>query len=195
MRLERGFYEQDLLDLARSLLGKVMVRQLNGQELRARIVEVEAYHQDGDAAAHSFSGPTPRNAVMFGLPGYLYVYFIYGMHHCMNVVCCSEGIGAAILIRALEPLRGIEQMRIRRGARIRDRDLTNGPAKACAAFALDRDQNGLDLCTDRSLFLVDAPRVGVSEIVSGPRIGISKATALPWRFYIRGNPFVSKPHQ
>ncbi len=184
-------YQQPTLTLARHLLGKNLVRKQGDWVLSGRIVEVEAYHQDGDRAAHSFGGQTPRNAVMFGPPGFLYVYFIYGMHYCMNVVTEAKGIGAAILIRAVEPLEGIETMRLNRGPHIPVRDLANGPAKCCQAFAIDNNENGLSL-TSSHLFLEEGAIRSGEEIALSPRIGISKSTELPWRFFLKNNRYVSR---
>ncbi len=178
------------LEAARWLVGKVLVRRLDGARLAGRIVEVEAYHQDGDAACHAYGGQTRRNAVMFGRPGLLYVYFIYGMHYCMNVVTEREGVGAATLIRALEPLEGLAAMRRRRGAAVKTRDLANGPAKACQALAVDRAHDGLDLLADGEVWLEDGEAGG--ELVAATRIGISKSAELPWRFYLKNNPYVSR---
>ncbi len=189
--LETEFYARPTLALARALLGKTLVHRLDGEELKARIVEVEAYHQRGDAASHSFRGPSKRNAVMFGPPGHLYVYFIYGMHYCMNVVTEPAGTGAAVLIRALEPIAGLAGMRARRGAAVQDGQLTNGPAKCCRALGIGMESNGLSLLgTD--LFLQEGPPVADEMVQISERIGISKSKDLPWRFYVRDNPFVSK---
>ena len=186
-----SFFAQPTLTVARHMLGMRLVRHLGGTTMAARIVEVEAYHQDGDQAAHSYGGKTRRNAVMFGPPGFLYVYFIYGMHFCMNAVTEPEGTGAAVLIRGLEPLEGIEKMRANRGAHILERNLTNGPAKACAAFAIGRQENGISL-KGPGLCLDADETVPECDIATSPRIGISKSKNLLWRFCIKGNPFVSR---
>ena len=145
-----------------------------------------------DPASHSYRGQTARNTVMFGAPGLLYVYFTYGMHHCANVVTGPAGEGSAVLIRALHPLTGLDTMRSRRAAARRDVDLTSGPAKACQALGLDLDDNGADTVTSSTVRLCDdgtAPplRPGVS-----PRIGISVAADVPWRFFVEGDPYVSR---
>lgn len=166
------------------------MRQLGEGMVRCRIVEVEAYHQDGDAAAHSFRGKTPRNAVMFGPAGYLYVYFIYGMHYCMNVVTEREGTGAAVLLRALQPLEG--EHFLQTPARKPKKYLpTNGPAKLCRALSIDRKADGWSLQGDQ-LWLEAGQPPQVSEIVETTRIGITKSIELPWRFYIKDNPYISK---
>lgn len=179
----------DLESVAQRLLGSELVRQLNGQTLRGRIVEVEAYHQS-DAASHSYNGRTTRNEVMFGPPGHLYVYFTYGMHYCMNIVTGGEGEASAVLIRALQPLEGIEQMRLNRSGRS-DSELTNGPAKACQALSIDKAMNGHDL-TKPPLKLELKPPINSGQVVTAKRIGISKERDKPWRWYIAGNQFVSK---
>lgn len=175
--------------VARQLLGCELVRTLNGQQLVGRIVETEAYHQS-DAASHSYRGKTPRTEIMFGPPGYAYVYFTYGMHYCMNVVTGPEGEGSAVLIRALEPLQGIETMRQLRPHKP-DHQLTNRPAKLCYAFAINKSLNGHRLDVKPLLLQPGAP-IADEAVVTTTRIGISQAQDTPWRFYIRGNSFVSQ---
>jgi len=179
----------DVVAAARSLLGATLTRELDGQILTGRIVETEAYHQT-DAASHSYKGQTPRTEVMFGPPGFLYVYFTYGMHYCMNIVTGPAGEGSAVLIRALEPLAGQARMsENRRG--LAGVQLTNGPAKSCQALAIDKRYNGHDL-RRAPLQLQLGPPLPPEQITVGPRIGISQAKDKPWRFYITGNPYVSK---
>ena len=193
-RLGRDFYQQPTLQMARDLLGKRLVRVLNGQRLSGLIVETEAYIGEADKACHASRGRTLRTEVMYGLPGHAYVYFIYGMHHCFNVVTEEKGFPAAILIRALEPLEGLEQMRRHRPRRPDDQ-LTNGPGKLCAALAIDRTLNGVDLCTSQVFFIEEERTVADEEIATSPRIGIRSdevARNRPWRFYIKGNPCVSR---
>lgn len=178
----------DAASAARRLLGCEFERELDGQTVRVRIVETEAYDQT-DAASHSYKGKTPRTDIMFGPAGHLYVYFTYGMHYCMNVVVGEEGYGAAVLIRAVEPLAGEEllaERRHRQGA-----DITNGPAKLCQALGVDKTMNGHDLARP-PLTLIIRPPVEEAEIVVTERIGISQAKDIPWRFYLRDNPYVSK---
>lgn len=169
-------------------MGCYLVREQNGQRLVGKIVETEAYDQT-DAASHSYKGRTPRTDVMFGPPGHLYVYFTYGMHYCMNVVTGSTGHGSAVLIRAIEPLEGIEIMALARGKE--GVDITNGPAKLCQALGIDKQWNGHNLL-EAPLQLMLKPKLARSDIVQTTRIGISQARDMPWRFYIRGNPFISQ---
>jgi DNA-3-methyladenine glycosylase len=170
--------------VARQLIGvTVLVNGVGG-----RIVETEAYDGE-DAASHSFSGPTERNAAMFGPPGHAYVYRSYGIHWCLNFVCREIGHGAGVLIRALEPLEGLELMRERRGTQD-DALLCSGPGKLCQALGVTRVLNGQAL--DRAPFALAPAPAGI-EVVSGPRIGISKAVDVPWRFGLAGSRRVSKP--
>lgn len=171
---------------AQRLLGAWLVQSDDG--LVGRIVETEAYDQT-DAASHSYRGPTARTQVMFGPAGYLYVYFTYGLHYCCNVVCGPAGQGAAVLIRAVEPLSGQELMTARRHGQTNH--LADGPAKLCQAFGINQTLNGHDL-TQPPLQLSLQPPLQPAEIVQTTRIGISQATDKPWRFYIKNNHFVSK---
>lgn len=189
-RLRRPFYARDPLEVAPELLNKVLVH--DGRA--GRIVEVEAYRGTDDPASHAFRGPTPRTEVMSGPPGHLYVYFTYGMHWCANAVTSTDGEAGAVLIRALVPLRGIDEMRVARPAARRLVDLANGPAKACQALGIDGAHDGADLVTaDHQIAIVDDGTPPPSEPVRGPRIGISVATELPWRFSVPGDPHRSKP--
>jgi len=176
--------------VARRLLGSQLVRTIDGQQLRGRIVEVEAYKQT-DPASHSYRGKTARSEVMFGPAGHLYVYFTYGMHYCCNVVVGPEGYGAGLLIRAVEPLEGEDQMLLLRRGR-GQYELTNGPGKVCQALAIDKTCNGHDL-EQPPISLEFLPPLADDQIVQTTRIGITKAVDEPWRFYIRNNPYVSKP--
>jgi len=179
-RLERRFYSGDALDVAQRLLNKVLV--VDG--CRGRIVEVEAYRQD-DPASHSRRGPTPRCRTMFGPAGHLYVYFTYGMHHCANVVTGASGDGQAVLIRAVEPLTGVEHMRRRRGA-VPDARLADGPAKVCQAFDLDRRHDGLDLTAHPGAWIGDDGVEPPAAPLRTSRIGIRHGTELLWRYAVPG---------
>ncbi|MGB9773750.1 MAG: DNA-3-methyladenine glycosylase [Bacteroidota bacterium] len=191
-KLPREFYLQPTLVVARSLLGAHIVSRVHGTELVGKIVEVEAYIGFDDPGSHAYRGETRRNAVMYGLGGHAYVYFTYGMHYCFNVVTEREGFPAAVLIRAVEPEKGINVMRKFRGDSIAGVDLANGPAKFCQAFGIDRRLNGEDLLGER-LFIVAAEHpVETSEIIATPRIGIRQGLDRNWRFFLKGNPYVSK---
>jgi DNA-3-methyladenine glycosylase len=190
-------FDADAVTLARRLLGQRLVRVIDGRRLAGTIVEVEAYLGAEDRAAHTYGGRrTARNASMYLEGGHAYVYFIYGMHYCMNVVCGAAGVGTAVFIRALEPTEGIEIMRSRRRAAPRERDLCSGPAKLAQALGIDRTLDGEDLRSSDRLFI---EKVAVGEraprrIGSGPRIGIAYAgewALKPLRFYVRGNSHIS----
>lgn len=193
--VSRSFYDRDPRLVAPELLGKVLVRKQGRKILAGRIVEVEAYLAD-DPAAHSFAGRTARNAVLFGPPGYVYVYFIYGNHFCLNVSCLPDGTAGGILFRALEPLLGVEEMARARCVEIagpRDlQKLTSGPGRLAEAFGITRERdNEKDLTSKKSdLFVADygspAPKV-----IATKRIGITKAVDHPFRFIVAGSPFVS----
>lgn len=194
--LQRDFYNCRVTDAAARLLGKTFVRIDNGNRLSGKIVEVEAYEGLTDQASHSYSGKTRRNAVMFGPPGVLYVYFTYGMHCCCNVVTGPEGAGDAVLIRAVEPIEGSSIMETYRnsasgaGKKISFRNLASGPAKMCQSFNIGLKDNGTDLLgTD--IFIEDGPELPGAMITAGKRIGIKKSAELPWRFYIKDSLYVS----
>lgn len=185
--LRREFYLQDTVDVARGLLGKVLVHKIAEGILAGRIVETEAYLMD-DPACHASRGITPRNAPMFGPPGHAYIYFTYGMHFCMNAVTAPEGVGEAVLIRAVQPLLGIDFMMERRGTRVIT-NLASGPGKLCQAFGLGREQGGLDL-TEGPLVIEEGE--DVTEIITTTRVGIRLAAEKPWRFYQAGSRFISR---
>lgn len=176
--------------MARDLLGRLLVRPRADVTLVGRIVECEAY-QEGDPASHSFRGLTARTEVMFGPPGHLYVYFTYGMHFCANVVTGRTGEGSAVLLRAVEPLEGVEWMRRRRGV-ADPRAFCSGPARLTQAFGIGRPENGLDLVAGRDLFLSEGRPLDEVQIEAGPRVGISVATDRVWRFFEVGSEFVSR---
>jgi DNA-3-methyladenine glycosylase len=194
--VERSDLERGPLVVAPWLLNKLLVRG----ERAGRIVEVEAYHGSRDAASHAYRGLTPRTAVMFGPPGYLYVYFTYGMHWCANVVCERDGEAAAVLLRALAPTAGIEAMRAARPAARREVDLCNGPAKLCQALGITGTENGTDLLAPGgpeagpgAVRLMDDGTPPPRRPGRGRRIGIKEATDKRWRFWVSGDPHVSKP--
>ena len=182
--LRRPFFARDVHAVARDLIGATFLFKGVG----GRIVEVEAYHHT-EPAAHSYNGQTPRNAVMFGPPGYAYVYRSYGIHWCVNFVCEEEGSASAVLIRAIEPTKGIATMRRRRPHKD-ERLLCAGPGRGCQALGITAAHNGLAL--DAPPFVLTA-REEDAPIAIGPRIGITKAADLPWRYGLEGSRFLSKP--
>lgn len=180
-KLPRAFYDRDTVTVARELLGKILVHRVGDTELRGRIVEVEAYLGPHDLASHSSKGLTERTRIMFGPPGHAYVYLIYGVHHCMNVVTEREGHGAAVLLRALEPVQNLTER-------------TNGPGLLSRAMQINKRLNGHDLLSE-NFFIVTDPAAKPFKLVMRPRIGVDYAGA--WakrhlRFYIKDNPFVSR---
>src|SRR5690242_14572750 len=188
--LPRRFYERPTVEVARALLGKVLV---HGPAAGA-IVETEAYLGGDDLAAHSARGITGRTRVIFGPPGHAYVYFIYGMYECLNLVVEPENVPGCVLIRALEPVAGLEIMRRRRPAARKPEDLTSGPGKLTLALNITRAQNGADV-TRGSLVVREPAEVRPLEIAVSPRIGITHCADLPLRFFLRGNRFVSGPRK
>lgn len=186
-RLEVQDLAENTVAAARRLLGCVLVRQEGDRLLAGRIVETEAYRPD-DPASHSFRGPSSRNASMFGRPGIAYVYLIYGRNHCLNVVTEQEGTGAAVLIRALEPLAGHQTMQERRGSP----HLASGPGRLCQAMGIDRTLDGADLLLGDRLYLLAAPPLPEDALAATGRIGITKAADWPWRFVVAGNAHLSR---
>ncbi len=194
--LPRSFFSRNPRVVARALLGKVLVRDT--PQLTARIVEVEAYLGEKDPASHSFAGKTARNAVMFGPPGYAYIYFIYGNHYCLNVSCEPDGKPGGVLFRAAEPLTGIEEMARAREIEIHGpKDLpklTSGPGRLAEAFGVTRIRdNGADLTSSASSLWLGDDAYRPRAIRTGPRIGITKAAEMPLRYFLAGNSFVSGP--
>jgi DNA-3-methyladenine glycosylase len=196
----RRFYDRDPKLVAPELLGKILIRRQGRKLLAGRIVEVEAYLGKLDPASHAFRGPTDRNRVMFGPPGFAYVYFTYGMHYCVNVTCLEEGTAGAVLIRALEPLAGVEEMAVNRDLNLSLdiglagglKALTSGPARLCEALGITRTRDdGKDFTNASSDLYIAASRTVRGPVYRGPRIGITKAADLPLRFWIK-SPFVSR---
>jgi DNA-3-methyladenine glycosylase len=192
--LPRAFYARPVLTVARDVIGKVLVHVTPAGVMAGRVVEAEAYRGPADRAAHSWAGRrTQRTEVMFGAPGFAYVFFVYGMHWHLNLVTTAEGAPHAVLLRALEPVAGLPLMAARRGLGERDVRLTNGPGKLCQALGIDRDHYGVDL-TGRALFLAETgvPR---GKLERAARIGVDYAGSWaekPWRYFESGNPWVSK---
>jgi len=204
-RLPRSFYARPTLNVARDLLGKVLVHRRRGVATSGVIVEVEAYIGESDPACHAAPGPTKRNAPLYGPPGYAYVYLNYGIHALFNVVSEPEGSPAAVLVRALDPLDGIDAMRRRRLAPIKGRrvpleraslsprDLCRGPGNLTMAMGITLSDNGSDL-VGRCLYIEDRG-LSMTDVATGPRIGIRVGADRHWRFWIKGHPAVSAPHQ
>ena len=201
MKLDRKFYSRDTLILAKDLLGKIIVHNTGSTILKGKIVETEAYLGVIDKAAHVYGGKkTKRVMPMYGMPGTAYVYLIYGMYYCFNIVAKEEGVPEAVLIRGIEPIESIDKMAINRFGKVyaelsnyQKKNLSNGPGKLCIALNIDKSHNQEDLCGDR-LYL-ESGKDKDFEIVETTRIGIDyaeKAKEWPYRFYINGNPYVSK---
>jgi DNA-3-methyladenine glycosylase len=202
-KLPRSFYLRPTLQVAQDLLGSVMVRRWRTGALAGRIVETEGYLGEQDPASHAYRGMTTRNEVMFGIGGHLYVYFTYGMHFCCNVVTEEEGVGHAVLIRALEPLEGMRVMAKNRNllgpgkqgslaSRSTLLQLCSGPGKLCQALGIARNENGVDLCGSTIWIAEDPTRQARPAIAASTRVGISGGTSHEWRFYVKDNPFVSR---
>jgi DNA-3-methyladenine glycosylase len=191
--LQAAFFARDTLQVARDLLGRRLVRLVDGRRVSGLIVEAEAYIGEDDLACHAARGRTPRTEVMYGPPGRSYVYFIYGMYHCLNVVTEPEGFPAAVLIRGLEPQEGLDFMRQHRSGRS-DRELTNGPGKLCLALDIDKRLNAVNLTSHGALFLEEGEPVSSDRIAASPRVGINlpgRAAEVHWRVFVEGNPYVS----
>lgn len=188
-KLKREFYDRPTLRVAKDLLGKYLVVQNGSKILSGKIVETEAYIGSDDPACHASKGMTVRNKVMFGPPGHAYIYFTYGMYHCLNLVTEKDGHPAAVLIRAIEPDQGMELMMRRRGTK-NVKNLTSGPGKLCQALGLDRSLNGTDLCSGK--IWVEQRKEKKLKIKSTSRVGINQGRNKKWRFYICSNDFVSE---
>jgi len=200
--LPRAFFDRPATAVAPELLGCVLAHDLADGAVAAEIVEVEAYMGRADPPSHAFRGQTARNQVMFGEPGHAYVYFTYGMHFCVNLVCESAGEAAAVLLRAGRVVDGVESAAVRRsgaagvsGGSRRLAQLASGPARLCQALGIDRAQNGVDVCDPGGALRVLAPEgfsgLPADRIATGPRVGVSTGAEVPWRFWIAGDPSVS----
>lgn len=189
--LPAGFYDRDTEQVSRDLLGCVLECTTSEGKAAGIIVETEAYVGEHDPACHAAAGRTRRTDPLYGRPGIAYVYFIYGMYWCVNAVTRAEGLPSAVLIRALEPVAGIDLMRERRGAARTDRELTNGPGKLCIALGIGREHNGASLQRG-SLVIREGKRIPDSDVVVASRIGIKKAADWPLRWYVKNNEFVSR---
>ncbi|MFS8204623.1 DNA-3-methyladenine glycosylase [Streptomyces sp. CWNU-52B] len=192
--LTRDFFDRPVLEVAPDLLGRVLVRSTPDGPIELRLTEVEAYDGPNDPASHAYRGRTPRNAVMFGPPGYVYVYFTYGMWHCMNLVCGPEGRASGVLLRAGEITEGVEVARKRRLSARHDRELAKGPARLATALGVDRSLDGTDACAieDSPLSLLRGTPATSDQVLSGPRTGVAgDGSVHPWRFWITDDPTVS----
>jgi DNA-3-methyladenine glycosylase len=193
--LPRSFFERSSLEVAPDLLGCVLEHRTAEGTVAIRLSEVEAYTGASDAASHAYRGPTRRNAVMFGPPGHAYVYFTYGMHFCVNLVCRPEGTAEAVLLRAGAVAEGEELARARRPAARADHDLARGPARLCQTLAIDRALDGADVCDPAAPLRILAAAPGAAParaaVRTGPRVGVSAAADVAWRFWIGGDPTVS----
>ncbi len=190
--LKRSFYERNTVEVAPDLLGKLLVRKLRSKLLIGRIVEVEAYRGADDPASHAFRGRTKRNSVMFGPAGHAYVYFTYGNHFCLNITTEPEGFPAALLIRAAEPVEGVDSMLRNRGKKLPLHEIANGPGKLTKAFAIDRSLNGSDMTKLDLLYVCEDLNEQPVTVARSPRVGIKVATDRPWRFFIEVSPYTSR---
>lgn len=188
--LPRDFYARDTVKVAKDLLGKRLIRVKIKNRLEGRIVETEAYRGLDDPASHAFRGPTPRNAPMFGEPGHAYVYFTYGNHYCLNITTQEVGTPGAVLIRAIQPLEGLHEMR-RLRPNVLDSNLTNGPGKLTKALGIDKSLNEVDMTKRGELFISESDETTL-DVAKSARVGISQGRDRLWRFYVAGNSYVSK---
>lgn len=190
-RLEKDFYLNDTIKVAKDLLGKNLCHQTDKGLMIGKIVETEAYLAQDDPACHAYKKITPRNGNMFEEGGISYVYIIYGYYFCFNVVTGQKGKGEAVLIRALEPISGIDIMKDYRNV-AKEKDLTNGPSKLCLAMNINKSDNGLDLINGNKLYITDNETINEKDIVTTTRIGLTQGVELPLRYYVRNNIYVSK---
>ncbi|MCI0474196.1 MAG: DNA-3-methyladenine glycosylase [Ignavibacteria bacterium] len=188
--IPREFFQRKTITVAKELLGKFIIKKERNNYISGRIVETEAYLGDNDPACHAYRSVTPRNSVMFEDGGKIYVYFIYGNYYCFNIVTELKGTGSAVLIRAVEPCAGLNLMKKRRANIKSNHELTNGPAKFCMAFGIDRRHNGMELNCGK-FFIADNPADETVNAVVTKRIGIREGSDYPYRFFIKNNPFVS----
>ncbi len=189
-RLKRDFFTRDTAEVAKALLGSYLLREIDGELLRGKIVETEAYYGKKDPPSHASSGKTKRSKIMWEKPGLAYVYLVYGIHYMFNVVCEPEGEAGAVLIRGVEPREGIGRMSRNRGG-VRREDLTNGPGKLSEAFGISREENRLDLTESDELWLEEAKTGGSRKVQSSGRFGVSEGKEKQLRFFLGDNPCVS----
>jgi DNA-3-methyladenine glycosylase len=195
--LTPDFYERPVLDVARGLLGCVVTSRRDGGPVQVRLTEVEAYAGEADPGSHAWRGRTRRNSVMYGPPGRAYVYFTYGMHWCVNLVCGSEGTASAVLLRAGEVVSGLDLARTRRPGARSDRDLARGPARLARCLGVTGEMDGVDTTLTSSALWVGEPTdAGTGQVEAGPRVGLSRAADRPWRLWLADEPTVSsyRPH-
>ena len=190
--LQRKFYLRDTITVAKELLGKVIIRKVGKQILTAKIVETEAYFGDHDPASHAYQKITERNKIMYDKGGMVYVYFIYGNYYCFNIVTEEKGLGNAVLIRAVEPLEGIDSMKIFRGVVKNTYELTNGPAKLCLALNIDKKLYGEDVTKTGNIYISNPLREENFEIITTKRVGLNVGIDFPYRFFIKDNMYVTK---
>lgn len=190
MRLSRSFFNRNSVIVAKELLGKVLVRKIKGKKISGMIVETEAYRGSNDEGSHAYKKITPRNKIMFGPPGIAYVYFCYGNHYLLNIVTEKKGSPGSVLIRAIEPIDNILEMKKRRKT---DNiyKLTNGPGKLTQAFGIGKNENGIDVVKSKTFFFIRPKKKRKFKIISTSRVGIKQGLDKKWRFYIKDNKFVS----
>ncbi|MQA80789.1 MAG: DNA-3-methyladenine glycosylase [Streptosporangiales bacterium] len=189
--LPRRFFDRPAVEVAPDLLGRVVEHETSEGLVAVRLTEVEAYEGESDPASHAYRGRRPRNATMYGESGHIYVYFTYGMHFCMNLVCLPPGAASAVLLRAGDVVGGVELARARRGPRVADRDLARGPARLTVALGVGRAEDGADGCAADGALRVRRGAKASGEVLTSPRTGVASAAEVPWRFHLAGEPTVS----